>query len=261
MKAEAQFPSIEHEQAAEATTEFFSSSPDVEAVILVGSCARGKASSDTCLDITILVAPETPVAKRKLLEQCWDDFYKKTNIFKTLQKIGKYSHVDLSFIDGRFKPKPRDWTSGPDQFELEIGNALVYSVPLWERGYYLKHLKNEWLPYYSEALRKERLTMVRLYCSNNLDHIPLYVKRSIYFQAFDRLYNAFQEFLQALFISRRIYPIAYDKWIQEQIEEILGMPELYKQLPRLFEFRNFESKQITEKAKHLRILFENYVKE
>ena len=261
MKIGAQYPSIEHEQAAEATTEFFSAFPDVEAVILVGSCARGKASLDSCLDITILVAPESPVAKRSLLEQRWDDFYEKANIFKTLQKVGKYSHVDLSFIDGCFMPKPRDWTSGPDEFELEIGNALVYSVSLWERGDYLRRLKNEWLPYYNEVLRKERLNMVRLYCINNLDHIPLYVNRSLYFQAFDRLYNAFQEFLQALFISRRIYPIAYDKWIREQIEEILGIPELYKQLPKLFEIKNFESKQIAEKTKLLCILFENYVKE
>ena len=36
-------------------------------------------------------------------------------------------------------------------------------------------------------------------------------------------------------------PIAYDKWIQEQIVDILGLPELYNQLLRLFEIRNFES--------------------
>ncbi|NWG10153.1 nucleotidyltransferase domain-containing protein [Candidatus Bathyarchaeota archaeon] len=261
MKIGAQYPTVEHEQAAKAIVEFFSSLPDVEAVILVGSCARGKASPDSCLDITILVSPETPAVKRTLLEQKWDDFYEKTNIFKTLQKVGKYSHVDLSFIDGCFTPKPRGWTSGPDEFELEIGNALVYAVLLWEHSDYLRRLKSKWLPYYDETLRRERLDMVRLYCINNLDHVPLYVNRSLYFQAFDRLYNAFQEFLQALFISRRVYPIAYHKWIREQIEENLGMPELYKQLPKLFEIRNFESRQIAEKAKHLRNLFENYIKE
>ena len=54
----------------------------------------------------------------------------------------------------------------------------------------------------------------------NLHHIPLYIKRGLYFQSFDRLYNAYQEFLQALFISRCTYPIAYNKWIREQVEEI-----------------------------------------
>jgi predicted nucleotidyltransferase len=259
MKIEAQYPTVEHERAAEAIKAFFSSLPDVEAVMLVGSCARGKASVDSCLDITVLVSPKAFAAKRIMLEQQWSSFYETADVFKTLQKVGKYSHVDLTFIDGCFAPKPRDWTSGPDEFELEIGNALVYSVSLWEHSNYLSRLKNRWLPYYDEVLRKERLKTVRLYCINNLDHIPLYVNRSLCFQAFDRLHNAFQEFLQALFISRRIYPIAYDKWVQKQIEEILGMPELYKQLPRLFEVKNFESKEIAKKAEDLRCLFENYV--
>ena len=57
--------------------------------------------------------------------------------------------------------------------------------------------------------------MVRRYCLNNLNHIPLYVNRASYFQAFDRPYNAIQEFLQALFIAYQTYPIAYAKWIRE----------------------------------------------
>ena len=117
----------------------------------------------------------------------------------------------MDFVDGCFVPTPRDWTSGPDEFELEIGNTLVYSVSLCERGPYFKRLKAKWLPYHDEELRQERLATVRQFCLNNIDHIPLYVDRGLYFQAFDRLYNAFQEFLQALFISRRTYPVAHDK--------------------------------------------------
>ena len=49
-----------------------------------------------------------------------------------LRRVGRYSHVDLDFVDGCFVPKTRGWTSGPDEFELEIGNTLVYSVLLWE---------------------------------------------------------------------------------------------------------------------------------
>ena len=70
--------------------------------------------------------------------------------------------------------------------------------------------------------------------------------------------NIFQEFLQALFIARRTYPIAYDKWIREQVEEILGLPDLYKQLPKLFEFSHFESSEIADKAKDLGGLLEEY---
>ena len=258
MEKKVKYPTIEHERASKAIVAFFSSFPEVEAVILVGSCARSKASRDSCLDITILVPPKVPLTKKTALEQQWGSFYEAKDVFKKLWKVGKYSHVDLGFSDGEFTPKPRDWTSGPDEFELEIGNMLMYSVPLWECSDYLKRLKDKWLPYYNEALRHERLAMVRMYCLNNLDHIPLYVDRGLYFQAFNRLYDAFREFLQALFISHRTYPIAYDKWIREQIEDILGMPELYRQLPKLLEIERFESLEIDQKANDLRRLLEKY---
>ena len=103
--------------------------------------------------------------------------------------------------------------------------------------------------------------MVRGYCLNNLHHIPLYIERGLYFQSFDRLYNAYQEFLQALFISRRTYPIAYNKWIREQIEEILGLPELYAQLSHLFEIKRFESAELADKALEVEQLLEKYALE
>ncbi len=101
--------------------------------------------------------------------------------------------------------------------------------------------------------------MVLRYCFNNLDHIPPYVDRGLYFQSFNRLYDAFGEFLQALFIARRKYPIAYDKWIREQVEEILELPDLYPHLPRLLEIQHFESTQIAAKAEDLRGLVKQYV--
>ena len=138
----AKYPSKEHEEASEAIVSFFSALQDVEAVILIGSCARGKATRDSCLDITVLVPPEVLSTKKAVLEQQWSNFYEEEAVFKKLRKVGKYSHVDLEFIDGNFVPKPRGWTSGPDEFELEIGNNLVYSVTLWKHSNYLKRLKS-----------------------------------------------------------------------------------------------------------------------
>jgi predicted nucleotidyltransferase len=261
MKIAAKYPTAEHEKASKAAVSFFSKIPEVEAVILAGSCARGKASRDSCLDIMVLLPQKALARKKSELERRWNDFYENNHVFHKMQRIGKYAHVDLEFVDGCFVPKPRSWTSGPDEFELEIGNTLVYSVPLWERGDYLKRLRAVWLPYYAEKLRHRRLAAVREFCLNNLDHIPLHTDRGMYFQAFDRMYNAFQEFLQSLFISCRTYPIAYDKWIREQIEEILGMPELYKRLPKLFEIKHFESQEIAQKAGELRRLLEVHVQE
>ena len=103
--------------------------------------------------------------------------------------------------------------------------------------------------------------MVRRYCLNNLDHILLYVNRGLYFQAFDRLHNAIGEFLQALFIARQTYPIAYDKWIREQVDEILGLPELYRKLVKFLEIRSFESQEIAAKAEGLAYLLDKYASE
>ncbi len=259
MQISAAYPTPQHEQAAQAIVDFFSARPEVEAVILMGSCARGKATRDSCLDVLILVRPEVFAHAQTILEQQWNDFHTTAEVFKSLLRVGKYSHVDLDFVDGHFAPRPRGWTSGPDVFELEIGNTLVYTVPLWERSDYFEQLKACWLPYYDEPLRQERLAMVCRYCRNNLDHIPLFVDRGLHFQAFHRLYDAFREFLQALFIARRTYPIAYDKWIREQVEDILGVPELYRQLPGILQIKRFESTEIARKAEDLGRLLEAYV--
>lgn len=252
------YPTLEHARAADAIVTFFSQQADVDAVLLTCSCARGKASKDSCLDIAILVNPDTFSDAKPRLEKAWEAFHAREPRFRDLLSVGKYSQVDLEFTNGIFREPEHHWTSGADAFELEIGNTLAYTVTLWEANDRLQQLKRQWLPYYDEALRKERLQMARKYGLNNLHHIPLYVERGLYFQAFKRLHQAFEEFLQALFIARHTYPIAYDKWIREQIVEILRLPELYSTLVHLFEISAFESQEIAEKGRILERLFHEY---
>ena len=254
------YPTVVHATAANQITEFFSKQPAVSAVLLTCSCARGQATADSCLDMAILVAPDITVDERNALATTWQRYHAATPIFAELQQVGRFSHVDLSFIDGQFDAAKHHhgWTTGADAFELEVGNYLAYSAPLWERDASYAQLKATWLPYYPESLRRERLSMVRTYCLNNLAHIPLYVERGLYFQAFRRLYDAFGEFLQVFFIARCIYPIAYDKWIQEQICDILQLPDLYAQLPLLFELHPFASAAIAHKGAALTELLEQY---
>jgi hypothetical protein len=258
MSAQVSYPTPEHERAALAIVEEFSGLAQVEAVLLVGSCARGKATHDSCLDITVLLRPDLAPEVRAGLDLHWRDV-SSAPALQELQRVGKYSHVDLEFCDGRFVPRTRGWTSWPDEFELEIGNTLAYSTPLWDRGEYLPRLKQRWLPYYGDEVRQARLAQTMLFCTNNLDHVPLFVERGLYFQAFYRLAHAFQEFIQALCISRRTYPIAYDKWIREQVVDILGLPELYAELTGVFEIQHLESAEPTAKAACLRGLLQRDV--
>jgi hypothetical protein len=147
----------------------------------------------------------------------------------------------------------------PDWFELVIGNWCVWGVALWDRDGFHERFRAGWLPYYDEDLGRKRLSEVRRQCEEYLAFIPSYVERELYFQAFSRLWRAFQLFLQALFLSRRTYPIAYDKWIHEQVVDILGLPDLYAQLPGLFELGRFESDEVVAKGALLQRLLDEYV--
>ena len=184
--AKVAYPSPEHERAAEAATEFFAGRPEAGALLLVGSCARGKASPDSCLDLGLLLSPGLTSAARASLARAWDQRRETAPAFEALRRVGRYSNVEVDFHDGRFKPQARHWTSGPDPFELEIGNLLVYAVPLRDEG-------GHW----------ERL--------------------------------------------------------REQVVDILGLPELYPQLTRLFEIGLLESHELAGKAKDLGELLDHLV--
>lgn len=247
------YPSLPHAAAAAAITAFFSAQPGVCNVLLTNSCARGRATRDSCLDILVLVRPEVDGA---LLEQSWSRFHEGAPEFAALHAVGRFSEVHLDLADGRFAPRERGWTSGPDPFEIELGNYLVYAVPLWTcpADDYWSQLREAWLPYYGDDLRTERLAGALKYLHNDLDHIDLYVPRGLHFQSLNRLHCAFREFLQALFIARRVYPIAYDKWIREQLVEILGEPDLYRQCVQVLTVAQLEGDELIHKADHLRRL-------
>jgi hypothetical protein len=79
------------------------------------------------------------------------------------------------------------------------------------------------------------------------------------FHAFHRLYLAFQDFLQALFIALRRYPIAYDKWIREQVEDMLALPQIYERLPAIVGIDRLAPAQVAARARELRTLLDEWV--
>jgi hypothetical protein len=102
--------------------------------------------------------------------------------------------------------------------------------------------------------------MVRRACCYHLDHKKFLHRRNLYFRAFDQLYKSFQEFLQGVFISRQTYPIAYNKWIHEQIVEWLELPDLYEELLSVLTITDFEGKDILLKAELLHDFMESWIK-
>ena len=185
------FPTPTHQQTAETIVDFFSDRAQAQAVVLVNSCARGTATPESDLDIAILVDPGLSSDSRQSLEREWLEYHESHPIFTQLKQLGRFSGVHLDLFDGCWTAERWDEGGEPDSFEIEIGNRVAYAVPIWERSSAFAELRAAWLPYYRDALQRERLQMVRESCQLNIAHLQFYVNRGEYFQAFDRLNHAF----------------------------------------------------------------------
>jgi predicted nucleotidyltransferase len=252
------FPTVLHREVAELAGDFFSVHAHVDTILVVNSCARGRAVAGSDLDMAVLLTPAAPSQEVQSLTTLWQEFMTAQPLIHRFRSTGRFTQVHLDVFDGRMIPTIWDDGGGPDSFEVEIGNRLVYAAPFGEVGTYFRELQSEWLPYYGDELRRSRLAMVREACARDLETIRFYLSRHLYFQAFHRLYKAFQEFLQALFMARRTYPLAYNKWIREQVVDWLGLAELYEELPPILSVQNIESPELGEKADALLTLLERW---
>lgn len=250
------FPTTLHQEAAKIVHDYFYAIPIVDTVLLVNSCARGKAVPESDLDFAILVKPDTASVQTNILEEEWRTFSKNESTIVKYTESRPFAQLHLDVIDGRYRPGILEPGGLCDNFEIEIGNQVVHSAPLKIAGNYFNELQQKWAPYYNERLRLQRLAMVRNACYYDLGHISSFVKRELYFHAFDTLYKAFQKYLQALFIANKTYPIAYNKWIKEQVAEWLNKPELYLRLSNILSLSNIESDECIHKARILRSLLD-----
>jgi len=248
------FPTILHQNMAELVQDYFLNISKVDTVLTVNSCARGQAVAESDLDFAVLVKPETTQAQIEKIETDWITYSKTQRVISEFRDSNQFAHLHLDIIDGKFNPTVIEVGEASDYFEIEIGNHICYSAPMNRSGSYFKELQSKWLPYYNEDLRIQRFEMSYKACEYDLNHIPYFVKRGLYFQAFDILHRAFQEYLQTLFIANKTYPIAYNKWIKEQITKWLNKPNLYPKLSPVLSIRSIESNEINDKAVLLREL-------
>jgi hypothetical protein len=249
------FPTIIHQKVAESVQDYFLNiSNVVDTVLVVNSCARGQAVPESDLDFAILVKPGTTRTEIEKIESNWITYSKGHQVISEYKQSNQFAHLHLDVIDGNYQPTILEIGVASDYFEIEIGNHICYSAPMSISGSYFKELQNKWLPYYNEVLRQQRFEMTYNACEYDLNHIPSFIKRGLYFQAFDILYKAFQEYLQTLFIASKTYPIAYNKWIKYQVVNCLNKPDLYRNLSPILSISNIESNEINDKAIMLREL-------
>ena len=220
------FPTNDHAVAAQIVADYAASVRDMDTVLVVNSCARGQAVPGSDLDMAILV--KGPI-NEVVLENEWQEYARTNKVIIAFRNRSPFSAIHLDFFNGTFETSAWDDGGGPDDYEIEIGNRVVYATPLHVAGSQFRELQSRWLPYYAEPQRQARLTMALTACRYDLDHVPFFVDRGLKLQAFDRLHKAFEEFLQGLFIAERTYPIAYNKWLEYQLD-MIGKPELYEPL-------------------------------
>ena len=257
MKNEPAFPTQLHENTARLVTDYFLNFPAVDTVLLVNSTARAKAVPESDLDFAILVKPGLTQTEIINMETGWQTFSEKQIIISEYKKSGPFAHLHLDIIDGQYTPGNIDAGEPIDYFEIEIGNQICHSLSMDKAGSFFQELQKKWLPYYHEELRMRRLALSEKACRYDLDHIPYLIKRGLHFHAFDILYNAFHKYLQTLFIANKIYPIAYNKWIKEQVVEWLNKPDLYLLLSTIISVHDIETDEINHKAKILGGLLNN----
>lgn len=250
------FPTSLHHDSAESIRDYFIQIPNVDTILIVNSCARGQAVPESDLDFAILVKPETTAQEIIDLEVSWLSYSETHPTILKYKKSNQFAQVHLDIINGIYTSTVLEMGGSSDFFEVQIGNQICYSAPMGKTGDYFEELRSQWLPYYDENLRLQRFIMTKKVCEYNLDHIPFLIKRELYFHAFDSLWKAFQEYLQVLFIANKTYPIAYNKWIKEQLVKLLNMPELYSKLSHILSIGKIESDEINGKAKILRELLD-----
>jgi len=167
--------------------------------------------------------------------------------------------VDLGFTDGNFNCNHKySFDITRDNLETAVGNLLVYSILLYQKGKQFQQLKQKYLPFYDDTLREIRLEGTAKEFEYKIWKTRWLAERGEYFAALDALIEAQQIFLQHLFIKERKYPIDYVKWLKEQFCQILDMPELYQEVAQIVDRIELTMNGFSERGTLLENLFARY---
>jgi hypothetical protein len=251
------FPTDLHKDVAEIVSNHFLQLNITDTILIVNSCAHHHAVAESDLDIAVLAKENISADQISEANKKWLEYSAAHPTILKYKNSNRFRHLHLDIINGIYTPSIIEPGEPIDFFEVEIGNQICYAAMMYDSGKYFKQLQQKWLPYYDENLRLERLKTITVECSYDLDHIPFYIKRELYFHAVYILHKAFEEYLQALFIARKIYPLAYNKWIKYQLVDLLKMPDLYPQLGPALSIKNIESNEVNNKAEMLYELLSN----
>src|SRR5206468_1858181 len=124
------FPTELHREVAELAGDFFSAHAQVDTILVVNSCARGRAVAGSDLDLAVLLVPAAASQEVQSLTTLWQEFIATQPLIHRFRSAGRFTQVHLDVFDGGVISTVWDDGGGPDSFEVEIGNRVAYAVPL-----------------------------------------------------------------------------------------------------------------------------------
>lgn len=253
------FPTQSHKIALEETVNFFKKKKEVSAITLVGSVLRNQGSYNADIDVDIFV-PDKDI-EHKLTNEFLPFKDKVVERLRKRGDTGKFFDIGfhvLTLPDDLAVPT-RSWISGPDYYEIIIAHFFVYCRLMFEQNKLYAKTRKKYIPYYSEKLRKKRLEETLKFCLNNIQHVEPYARRGLHIQALKRIRHATEEFIQALFISKKVYPLDYDKWVKYELEKILKLPDLYRELISIYELKKMNNENLIIAGRKLEKLIHKYI--
>jgi hypothetical protein len=244
--AEISFPTEAHRSLATETAVALAGDPRVTAICLTCSIARNVADAEADLDMVAFTGPEHVAALEAVAERhC---------------AASPEIHFDLEISHGQFEPGRQGWTN-VDAFELEVGNTIAYARPLFERGGAFQQLQARYLPYYEDTLARRRAARFYEVTTNHAERMRRGLRRSSLFDPAERLRLGIQTFLAGLFVCRRVYPIDYTKWVESQLTDLLGLPELLPLLRELFDIGPLDPERLAARADALEALADLWLRD
>lgn len=260
------YPNPDYQKVLAKTMEYFKTYPSIRAIVLTGSLARGKAVEGSCIDLFIILSKrqfDTLASTLKSRAKAYSSLGGRICHYEGEVEGGILFgdiRVDLIFTDGNLNPRSENsFDITRDEFETTIGNLLVYSVVLYEKGTKYENLKHRYLPFYNDELRSVRLKGTREEFNYKMWKTKWLAERGEYLSSLETLIEAQRIFLQHLFIKKRKYPIDFVKWIEEQCSQILQMPELYRDLTSIINGIKLTEKGLKLRTNALEGLFLKYV--
>jgi predicted nucleotidyltransferase len=202
------FPDRNCRTALTGLVKYFRRYSGVYAIVLTGSLARGKAVKGSCIDLFVFL-------HTKHLKLLASTINSRIEVYSRLNgQICYYEgkieggiefedvRVDLGFTDGNFSCNHEySFDITRDNFETTVGNLLVHSILLYQKGKQFQQLKQKYLPFYDNVLREIRLEGTAKEFEYKIWKTRWLAERGEYFAALDSLLEAQQILLQHLFIK------------------------------------------------------------